>query len=554
MDEMLKRRYEEWKKGVEKLPGRETESGIPVKPVYTPLDLEEKGFDYLQDLGLPGDYPYTRGIRPGMYRERLWTMRQYVGHGTREEMNGIFKRMLQMGATGLSLAFDLPTQLGYDSDHPRAYGEVGVVGVAVDSVEDMKVIFDGIDLSKVTTSMTINAPTAPILAMYIVAAEERGYKWEQLGGTVQNDILKEYLARGTYIFPPGPSLRLVIDVIEFCTRHLPRWNPISICGYHIRDAGATPVQEMAYMLLDAVEYVKHAIARGMTADSFGFRITWLPSINHINFFEEIAKIRAVRKIWARLMRERFEARDPRSWMFRFYTRSNGWHQTQRLIAVNVAKNALAALAAVLAGGQAIDCCTMDEALGIPSDEAERVALRTLQVIAHETGVADIADPLGGSYYVEWLTRELEERIEKEMGRIEEQGGIIRAIERGTIQGELARQSYEYYRKIASGEKLLVGINIFPDDDIEVPERDLYLPDPSQQEKETAKLEELRRSRDNRRVKEALDEIKRTAERDESPETNLMYPIIEAVRSRATIGEICDALREVFGQYSPPSGL
>ena len=551
--EELRKRYEEWRKRA-KEDGRFTESGIPVKPVYTPLDLQDKRFDYLGDLSFPGEYPYTRGVRPGMYRERLWTMRQYVGHGTREEMNEIFRKMLRMGSTGLSLALDLPTQMGYDSDHPLAYGEVGVTGVAVHSVEDMKVIFDGINLEEITTSMTINAPTAPILAMYIVAAEERGFRWEKLGGTVQNDVLKEYIARGTYIFPPEPSMRLTIDVIEFCAKHLPRWNPISVCGYHMRDAGATPVQEMAYMLLDACEYVKRAIKRGLSVDSFAFRITWLPSINHINFFEEIAKIRATRKIWARIMRERFGAKDPRSWMFRFYTRSNGWHQTNRLISVNVAKNALSALAAVLAGGQAIDCCTMDEALGIPSDEGERVALRTLQVIAYETGIADVADPLGGSYYVEWLTKELEEKILEEMERVEEEGGIIRAIEAGTIQRKFAKQSYEYYEKIARKEKLLVGINIFEDEDIEVPERELYLPDPKYHEVEIKRLEELKERRDNRKVKETLERLKDVAAKEESSETNLMYPIIEAVRARATVGEICGALREVFGEYSPPTGV
>jgi len=310
MEGLLQEGYREWLKGTKSQEQRFSASQIPLNPLYTPLDLEDKGFDYLADLGLPGEYPYTRGIRPLMYRERLWTMRQYSGHGTREETNRIFKKMIEMGATGLSLAFDLPTQLGYDSDDSRTFGEVGVAGVAVDSVEDMKVIYDGIDLSKVTASMTINAPTAPVLAMYLVAAEERGYKWESLGGTVQNDILKEYLSRGNYIYPPRPSLRLTSDVIEFCAKHIPRWNTISVCGYHMRDAGATPVQEIAWMLLDAIEYVTNTVKRGINVDEFAFRITWLPSVNHIKFFEEIAKIRAARKIWANIMKERFGLKTP----------------------------------------------------------------------------------------------------------------------------------------------------------------------------------------------------------------------------------------------------
>ena len=529
-------------------------SQIPLNPLYTPLDLEDKGFDYLADLGLPGEYPYTRGIRPLMYRERLWTMRQYSGHGTREETNQIFKKMIEMGATGLSLAFDLPTQLGYDSDDSRTFGEVGVAGVAVDSVEDMKVIYDGIDLSKVTASMTINAPTAPVLAMYLVAAEERGYKWESLGGTVQNDILKEYLSRGNYIYPPRPSLRLTSDVIEFCAKHIPRWNTISVCGYHMRDAGATPVQEIAWMLLDAIEYVTNTVKRGINVDEFAFRITWLPSVNHIKFFEEIAKIRAARKMWANIMKERFGAKDPKSWCFRIYTRANGWHQTNHNIVVNVAKNALSSLAAVLAGAQAIDCCTMDEALGIPSDEAEKVALRTLQVIAHETGVTDVVDPLGGSYYIEWLTKELEERILEEMRRVESEGGIVKAIEKGNLQAMMARNSHEYYKKLDRKEELIVGLNIYTDEEMEEPERNLYFPDPMEQEKQTKKLAELREKRDNRKVKTTLERLKEATMREEESDSNLMYPVVEAVRARATLQEICDTLREVFGEYISPPGL
>ena len=554
MEGLPKEKYTEWLSHINNQEQRFTASGIPLNPVYTPLDLEEKGFDYLADLDLPGEYPYTRGIRPLMYRERLWTMRQYSGHGTREETNQIFKKMIEMGATGLSLAFDLPTQLGYDSDDPRAYGEVGVAGVSVDSVDDMKVMYDGIDLSRVTSSMTINAPTAPILAMYLVAAEERGYKWESLGGTVQNDIFKEYISRGNYIYPPKPSLRLTSDVTEFCAKHVPRWNAISVCSYHMRDAGANPVQEIAWMLLDAIEYVTNTVKRGIDVDEFAFRITWLPSINHIEFFEEIAKIRAARKIWAKVMKERFGAKDPRSWCFRIFTRANGWHQTNRNIVVNVAKNALSALAAVLAGAQAIDCCTMDEALGIPSDEAERTALRTLQVIAYETGVTDVVDPLGGSYYVEWLTKELEERILQEMGKVDGEGGIVKAIERGTLQAIMARNSQEYYSRLDRKEELIVGLNIYTDEDMEEPERNLYLPDPMEQEKQAKKLVELRKRRDNQKVKASLETLRQTAIREEASDSNLMYPIVEAVRARATLQEMCDTLREVFGEYTSPSGL
>jgi len=554
MEGLLQEGYREWLKGTKSQEQRFSASQIPLNPLYTPLDLEDKGFDYLADLGLPGEYPYTRGIRPLMYRERLWTMRQYSGHGTREETNQIFKKMIEMGATGLSLAFDLPTQLGYDSDDSRTFGEVGVAGVAVDSVEDMKVIYDGIDLSKVTASMTINAPTAPVLAMYLVAAEERGYKWESLGGTVQNDILKEYLSRGNYIYPPRPSLRLTSDVIEFCAKHIPRWNTISVCGYHMRDAGATPVQEIAWMLLDAIEYVTNTVKRGINVDEFAFRITWLPSVNHIKFFEEIAKIRAARKIWANIMKERFGAKDPKSWCFRIYTRANGWHQTNHNIVVNVAKNALSSLAAVLAGAQAIDCCTMDEALGIPSDEAEKVALRTLQVIAHETGVTDVVDPLGGSYYIEWLTKELEERILEEMRRVESEGGIVKAIEKGNLQAMMARNSHEYYKKLDRKEELIVGLNIYTDEEMEEPERNLYFPDPMEQEKQTKKLAELREKRDNRKVKTTLERLKEATMREEESDSNLMYPVVEAVRARATLQEICDTLREVFGEYISPSGL
>ncbi len=528
-----------------------TEAGVMVKPVYTPIDLEERGFNYLHNLGLPGEFPFTRGIYRTMYRGRIWTMRQYAGFGTPEVTNQIFKKLLKMGSTGLSLAFDLPSQLGLDSDNPIAISEVGAVGAAVNSVEDMKVIFDGIDLGKITVSMTVNANTAAALSMFIVAAEEMGYPKKDLGGTVQNDILKEYIARGAYIFPPEPSLRLVSDVIIYCTENLPKWNHISICGYHIRESGADPVLEMAIMLANGVEYVRHTVERGINVDDFAPRISWLPSINHVDFFEEIAKIRAARRLWARIMREEFNAKNPKSWMFRFYTRSGGLYQTNRLLEVNVIKNTLAALAAVLAGAQAIDVCTMDEALGIPSDHGQKVALRTLQVIGYETGITNVVDPLGGSYYLEWLTDELEERILREMEKIDERGGIVKAIKSGHLQEKISQNAHEFMKKLESKEKIVVGLNEFVDEE-EPPKRETYRPSAEIREEAIRRLNELRKRRDPKKVEEALNRIRRVAEKEESNENNLMYPIIEAVKARCTNGEIHGVLREVFGEYTAPS--
>jgi len=548
--EVLKQKLLEWQSKLRKDRKFKTESGVEVKPVYTPIDLEERRFNYLEKLGLPGEYPFTRGIYRTMYRGRVWTMRQYAGFGTPEVTNQIFKKLLEMGSTGLSLAFDLPTQLGFDSDNPIAVSEVGAVGAAVNSVEDMKTIFSGIDLSKITVSMTCNANTAAALSMFIVAAEEMGYKKQDLGGTVQNDILKEFIARGAYIFPPEPSLRLVSDVIVYCSKHLPKWNHISICGYHIHEAGADPVFEMAVMLSDGIEYVRRTVERGIDVDKFAPRISWLPSINHIDFFEEIAKIRAVRRIWARIMKEEFNAKNPRSWMFRFYTRSGGLYQTNRLLEVNVIKNTLAALAAVFAGAQAIDVCTMDEALGIPSDHGQKVALRTLQVIGYETGITNVVDPLGGSYYLEWLTDELEERIVREMEKINEIGGIIKAIKSGYIQERISKNAHEFMKKLESKEKIIVGLNEFVDDE-EPPKRETYRPSSEIREEAIRRLNNLRKSRDPKKVEEALDKIRKIAEKEETNENNLMYPIIEAVRARCTNGEIHGVLREIFGEYRPP---
>ncbi len=546
----LRRAVEEWKSKVCENRKFVTEAGITIKPVYTPLDTLENGFEYLNKLALPGEYPFTRGIYHTMYRGRIWSMRQYAGFGTPRVTNQIFKNLLRMGSTGLSLAFDLPSQLGLDSDNPIAKSEVGGVGAAVNSVEDMKVIFDGINLSKITVSMTTNANTAAALGMYIVAAEERGFTKKQLGGTVQNDILKEYIARGTYIFPPEQSLRLVSDVIIYCSEHMPRWNHISICGYHIREAGADPVLEMAVMLANGIEYVQHTVERGVDVDKFAPRISWLPSVYHVDFFEEIAKIRAVRRIWARVMRDEFSAKNPKSWMFRFYTRSGGLYQTNRLLEVNVIKNTLAALAAVFAGAQAIDVCTMDEALGIPSDHGQKVALRTLQVIGYETGITNVVDPLGGSYYLEWLTDELEERITREMEKIDKKGGVVKAIKTGYIQERISKNAHEFMKKLESKEKIIVGLNEFIDEE-SPPKRETYRPSAEIREEAIKRLNNLRKNRDPKRVEEALDKIRRVAEKEESNESNLMYPIIEAAKARCTNGEIHGVLREVFGEYKPP---
>ena len=550
--EAIRSEMEEWeattlaetlRRRPERKPEFKTASGIPVKRLYTPLDVA--GLDYLRDLGFPGQYPFTRGVYATMYRGRIWTMRQYAGYGTAEETNKRFKYLLKQGQTGLSVAFDFPTQLGYDPDHPMATGEVGKVGVSVFSVEEMMRLFNGIPLGQVTTSMTINATTNAILAMYIATAEAQGYEQAQLGGTVQNDILKEYVARAMYIFPPEPSMRLAVDIIEYCAKHMPRWNPISISGYHIREAGANAVQELAFTLANAIAYVEGALERGLNVDDFAPRLSFFFAA-HNNFFEEVAKFRAARRMWARIMKERFGAKKPRSCALRFHTQTAGSTLTAQQPLVNIVRVAIQALAAVLGGTQSLHTNSFDEALCLPSEEAVLIALRTQQVIAYESGVTRTVDPLAGSYYVEWLTNEIEERAWRYIERIDRMGGAVKAIEEGYMQKEIARSAYEQQKAIEEGELVVVGVNRFRLEGEEV-KVELLKVDPAVEEEQKRRLRELRARRDNRKVEDALDALRRASEGEE----NLMPYVLRAVKAKATIGEIFGLLREVFGEYKPP---
>ncbi len=526
-----------------------TSSGIEVRRFYTPLDLEEIGFDYLKDVGFPGEPPFTKGPYPTMYRGRLWTMRQYAGFGTAEETNKRYKYLLEQGQTGLSVAFDLPTQIGYDSDHPMAEGEVGKVGVAIDTLKDMEILFDGIPLDKVSTSMTINSTAAILLAMYIEVARKQGVPQEKLSGTVQNDILKEYIARGTYIFPPQPSMHLVTDIIIYCAKNLPKWNPISISGYHIREAGANAVQELAFTFADAIEYVRAVEQRGIPVDKFAPRLSFFFAA-HNNFLEEIAKFRAARKIWSRIMKEMFDAKNPKSMRLRFHTQTGGSTLTAQQPENNIIRVTIQALAAVLGGTQSLHTNSYDEALCLPTEKSVRIALRTQQIIAYESGVADVIDPLAGSYYIEWLTNEIEERAMDYIYKIEDMGGAMRAIEKGYIQKEIADSAYKYQLAVERGEQIIVGVNAFQ---IEEPiEIELLKVDPEVERRQRERLKEIREKRDKEKVREKLQVIEKTAEKIlEGEDLNLMPPIIEAVREYATIGEISDVLREVFGEYKPP---
>jgi len=517
----------------------ETPSQIEVKAVYRASDLT--GFDPERDLGEPGAYPFTRGVYPNMYRGRLWTMRQYAGYATARESNRRYRYLLEQGQTGLSVAFDLPTQMGYDSDHPLAQGEVGKVGVAIDTLADMETLFEGIPLDRISTSMTINATAPILLAMYLAVARKQGVAWERVSGTVQNDILKEYIARGTYIYPPGPSLRLCTDIFEFCSRFVPKWNVISISGYHIREAGATAVQELAFTFGNAITYVQAAVDRGLPVDEFAPRLSFFFNV-HNHFLEEIAKFRAARRIWARLMRERFSARDPRSMMLRFHAQTAGSTLTAQQPEVNVVRVTLQALAAVLGGAQSLHCNARDEALGLPTEEAARLALRTQQVIAYESGVADTVDPLGGSYAIESLTNEIERRVFDYLDRIEALGGMLRAIEIGWVQKEIHESAYAYQRAIESGEQVVVGVNRFV-----LPE-DRPIPvlriDPEIEQAQVERLRRIKAERDVAAVRRALAELEEAARSTE----NLMPFIIRAVEAYATLGEISDCLRRVFGEH------
>ncbi len=502
-------------------------------------------FDYLRDLGFPGEYPYTRGVYATMYRARLWTMRQYAGFGTAEQTNQRFKYLLKHGQTGLSVAFDFPTQLGYDCDHPMAKGEVGKAGVSVSTLRDMEIVFDGIPLDKVTTSMTINAPATILLAMYIAVAEKQGVPQEKLGGTVQNDILKEYVARGMYIFPPKPSMKLVTDIFEYCSKYVPRWHTISISGYHIREAGATAVQELAFTLANGIAYVEAAINRGLDLDRFASRLSFFFA-SHNNFFEEIAKFRAARRLWAKIMRERFGAKNPSAWCLRFHTQTSGCTLTAQQPLNNIVRVTLQALAAVLGGTQSLHTNSFDEALALPSELAARVALRTQQIIAYESGVADTIDPLAGSYYVEWLTDHIEEEAMKYIERIDQLGGAVAAIEKGYIQREIVESAYRYQREIERKERVIVGVNEFTTEE-RTPIEILKI-DPEIEKKLIERINSIRKMRNQLKVREALDKLRKAAEHDE----NLMPVILECVKQYATLGEICDTLREIYGEYKAPT--
>jgi methylmalonyl-CoA mutase N-terminal domain/subunit len=518
-------------------------SSAPVQRLYTPLDIA--GLDYERDLGFPGEYPFTRGVQPTMYRGRYWTMRQYAGFGTAEESNQKFRYLLSQGQTGLSVAFDLPSQLGYDSDDPMAIAEVGQVGVAIDSLYDMETLFDGIPLDKVSTSMTINAPAAVMLAMYIAAAEKQGVSPEKLNGTVQNDVLKEYVARGTYIFPPGPSVRLAADIMTYCARQVPQWNTISVSGYHIRDAGSTAAQEVGFSFANACAYIDAALERGLSIDEFAPRISWIFN-THNNFFEEIAKYRALRRLWARLLRERYGARDPRSMMLRTHTQTGGSTLMAQQPENNIVRAAIQSLAAVIGGVQSIALSCFDEALALPTDEAQRIALRTQQIIAHETGVTDTIDPMAGSYFVEHLTNELERQATEYIAQIEKMGGSVVAIESGWMQNQVAEASWNYQREVDEKREIIVGVNDYQDGGEQRPS--IFSVDRRLVEHQIQRLAHHRKERDATAVAASLDGLKSACRSSD----NLMPPILDSVRAYATLGEICGAMREVFGEYNPPT--
>ncbi|MBI4596188.1 MAG: methylmalonyl-CoA mutase family protein [Candidatus Tectomicrobia bacterium] len=552
--EALRKEKEQWEKdilkntltkGPERQSAFTTPSGIPVNTVYSPTDVES--FDYQKESGLPGVYPYTRGIQPNMYRGQLWTFRQYAGFGTAEESNQRYKYLLEHGQTGLSVAFDLPTQIGYDSDHTLAQGEVGKVGVAVDSLRDMEILFDGIPLDKVSTSMTINAPAGVLLAMYVAVAQKQGVSPDKLNGTIQNDTLKEYVARGTYIFPPQFSVKLTADTMSYCSRHVPRWNSISISGYHMREAGCTAIQEVAFTLANAIAYIQATIEQGLKVDDFAPRISWIFN-THLNFFEEVAKFRALRKLWAKIMKERFGAQNPRSCMLRTHTQTGGSTLTAQQPENNVVRASLQALAAVLGGVQSMAVSCKDEALGLPTEESERLALRTQQIIAYESGVTETVDPLAGSYYVEYLTHEIERQALEYIEKIDAMGGAIKAIESGYVQQEIQTAAYQFQKDVDSGKRVVVGVNKFAVE--EEPVLEAFSVNPKVAEIQKAKLSELKARRNSQAVEEALREVKIEARQGNS----IMPSTVEAVKTYATLGEICSVLREVYGEYQPSSNL
>jgi methylmalonyl-CoA mutase, N-terminal domain len=535
---------EEWRERYEATPEREGElfstiSGVENEPLYSP---ENVAVDYERDLGWPGAYPFTRGVYPSMYRGRLWTMRQFAGFGTAEETNARFRYLTAHGQTGLSTAFDMPTLMGYDSDHPRSLGEVGREGVAIDSLADMETLFDGIPLGEVSTSMTINGPAATLLAFYACVGEEQGVPLERLRGTVQTDILKEYIAQKEWIFPPAPSMRLVVDMVEWCAERLPLMHPVSISGYHIREAGSNAAQELAFTLANGFALVEACIERGLDVDSFAPRLSFFFNA-HLDFFEEIAKYRAARRIWARQMREKYGAQDPRSWLMRFHTQTAGVSLTAQQPEVNLIRTAIEALAAVLGGTQSLHTNSFDEALALPTEHAVRLALRTQQVIAHETGVVNTIDPLGGSYYLEQLTNELERQAYDYFERIEELGGVIPAIEQNFQQREIAEASFRYQSEVERGERVVVGVNRYEQQD-EQPIEILRI-DPALEQKQIERVRVVRERRDSAAAEAALARLKEDAAHDDR---NLMEPIMDASRAYVTMGEMCDALREVWGTW------
>lgn len=519
-----------------------TISGQEIRPLYTPLDIGQQ--DFAEKIGFPGDYPYTRGVQPNMYRGRLWTMRMFAGMGTAEETNQRFRYLLSQGQTGLSVAFDMPTLMGRDSDDPLSRGEVGKCGVAIDTLADMEVVFKDIPLDRVTTSMTINPPASILLAMYIAVAEKQGVRKDQIGGTIQNDMLKEFIAQKTFMLPLRPSMRIIVDTVEYCTREVPRWNTISISGYHIREAGATAVQELAFTLADGIGYVEACIQRGLHVDDFAPRLSFFFD-SHMDFFEEIAKFRAARRMWAKIMKERFGAKDPRSMMLRFHTQTAGCSLTAQQPYNNVVRTTIEALAAVLGGTQSLHTNSLDEVLALPSQEAATIALRTQQIIAEESGVANTVDPLAGSYFVEALTEEMEQKAWAYIGKIDELGGIVRAIELGYPQKEIAEAAYTYQRAVDCGELVVVGVNKYAGEE-ELPVEILRIEE-ARERAQVARLNEVRRNRDNSLVRKRLEDL-RTASQNEE---NLMPYVLEAVRAYATLQEICDVWRQVFGEYRDP---
>ena len=517
-----------------------TDSGIEQDTTYTPEDVQSLGLDYDKDLGFPGEYPFTRGVQPNMYRGRVWTMRQYSGYATPEESNRRYKYLLEQGQTGLSIAFDLPTQIGYDSDHPMARGEVGKVGVAISSLQDMETLMDGIPLDKVSTSMTINSTASILLAFYIAAARKQGVSTQVLEGTIQNDILKEYIARGTYIYPPKPSMRLIVDVFKYCAKEVPRWNTISISGYHMREAGATAVQELAFTFADAIAYVQAAVDGGLDVDDFAGRLSFF-FVSQNNLFEEVAKFRAARRMWAKIMRERFGAKNPRSWMLRFHTQTAGVTLTAQQPDNNLLRSTIQGLAAILGGTQSLHVNSRDEALALPSEESVQLSLRTQQVLAYENGVADVVDPLGGSYYVEHLTSRLEEQAFEYIEKIDDMGGAVAALDNAYQIREIQESAYKHQQQVEAGEQIIVGVNRFVSET--PPIAGLLKVDPESSRRQVERLQQLRRERNGEAVTASLGRLEEVARGD----ANTLPAILDCVESYCTIGEICDVFRGVFGE-------